>query len=344
MIQKISAVSLCLLLFSCGGKDEKMDFSKAGMQASGVDVFEISKSDVSRIIEIPGTIIPSEEVQLFSEITGRIQKINFKEGQMVQKGALLIQVDTDILRAQRNQLKVQLDLAQKDESRKKSLLAAKGISTEEYERSFSGLESIQAEIGLIDVQISKGQIRAPFSGRVGLRRVSEGAYISPTTMITTLVKEDEVKIEFAISERYASLVKPGQNVSFKAARSDKSYQAAVYAFESTISTDSRMLTVRAKMKNDADLFPGTFVSIEYNLGQEKDALMIPAGSIIPVLKGQKIMVVRNGVVVDVPVELGIRTSDKVQIMGEVNPGDQVLTSGLLAVRAGMPVTIKKTEK
>ena len=344
MIQKISAVSLCLLLFSCGGKDEKMDFSKAGMKASGVEVFEISKKDVSRIIEIPGTIIPSEEVQLFSEITGRIQKINFKEGQRVQKGALLVQVDTDILRAQRNQLKVQLELAQKDESRKKSLLGAKGISTEEYERSFSSLESIQAEIGLIDVQISKGQIRAPFSGRVGLRRVSEGAYISPTSMITTLVKDDEVKIEFSISERYASLVKPGQKVSFKTGKSDKEYQAAVYAFESTISTDSRMLAIRANMKNDANLFPGTFVSIEYNLGQEKDAMMIPAGSVIPVLKGQKIMVVRNGVVVDVPVELGIRTADKVQVMGEIQPGDQVLTSGLLAVRAGMPVTVKKTEK
>jgi membrane fusion protein (multidrug efflux system) len=344
MIQRISAVSLCLLLFSCGGKDEKIDFSKAGMQATGVEVFEISKGDISRIIEIPGTIIPSEEIQLFSEITGRIQKINFKEGQIVKKGALLIQVDTDIMTAQRKQLKVQLDLAQKDESRKKSLLTAKGISTEEYEKSFSALASIQAEIGLIDVQISKGQIRAPFSGRVGLRRVSEGAYITPSTMMTSLVKEDEVKIEFSISERYASLVKPGQSVNFKEGRGDEVYKASVYAYESTISTDSRMLTVRAKMKNDANLFPGTFVSIEYNLGQEKDAMMIPAGSIIPVLKGQKIMVVRNGVVVDVPVELGIRTSDKVQVTGEINAGDQVLTSGLLAVRAGMPVTIKKTKK
>ncbi len=344
MIQKLSAVGLCLLLFSCGGKEEKMDFSKAGMKASAVEVFEISKKDVSRIIEIPGTIIPSEEIELFSEITGRVQKIHFKEGQRVQKGALLVQVDTDILRAQRKQLKVQLDLAQKDEGRKKSLLTAKGISMEEYERSFSALESIEAEIGLIDVQISKGQIRAPFSGRVGLRRVSEGAYINPSTMITTLVKEDEVKIEFSISERYASLVKPGQTVTFKVGGTSQDYTASVYAFESTINTDSRMLSVRAKMKNDANLFPGTFVSIKYNLGQEKEAMMIPAGSVIPILKGQKIMVVRNGVVVDVPVELGIRTSDKVQIMGEVKPGDQVLTSGLLAVRAGMPVTVKETKK
>lgn len=344
MIQKLSVVALCLLLFSCGGKDEKMDFSKAGMKSSEVEVFEISKSDVSRVIEIPGSIIPSEEIQVFSEISGRIQKINFKEGQRVQKGALLVQVDTDILRAQRKQLKVQLELAQKDESRKKSLLAAKGISTEEYEKSFSGLESIQAEIGLIDVQISKGEIRAPFSGRVGLRRVSDGAYISPTTMITTLIKDDEVKIEFAISERYASLVKSGQKVDFKASGNGTVYHAEVYAFESTISSDSRMLTIRAKMKNDQNLFPGTFVTLSYNLGQEKEAMMIPAGSVIPVLKGQKIMVIRNGVVVDVPVELGIRTSDKVQIMGEINPGDQVLTSGLLAVRAGMPVTVKKVQK
>ncbi len=133
-------------------------------------------------------------------------------------------------------------------------------------------------------------------------------------------------------------------VDFKASGNEQVYHAEVYAFESTISSDSRMLTIRAKMKNDQNLFPGTFVTLPCNLGQEKEAMMIPAGSIIPVLKGQKIMVVRNGVVVDVPVELGLRTSDKVQVMGEINPGDQVLTSGLLAVRAGMPVTVKKAQK
>ena len=344
MIKQISLAGLCLLLFSCGGKDEKNDLAPAMMKPNAVEVFTIETSDVSRIIEIPGTIIPAEEVQLFSEISGRIQRINFKEGQRVQKGALLVQVDTDVLRAQKQQLKVQLDLAKKDEARKKALLAAKGISTEEYERSFSAMESIEAEMNLIDVQVSKGGIRAPFSGRIGLRRISEGAYISPTTMITTLVQDDPVKVEFAISERYAGSVKNGQNVTFKLEGSDKKYTGKVFAFEPFVDAGTRMLTIRAELRNDGKLIPGTFVAIEYDLGIENGAMMVPTESIIPVLKGQKVMVVRDGIAKDIPVEVGIRTSDRVQVVGDVKPGDQVLISGLLAVRDGMPVTIKETKK
>lgn len=344
MIKQISLVGLCLLLFSCGGKDKKTELGTVSMKPNAVEVFPIETSDVSRIIEIPGTIIPAEEVQIFSEISGRVQSINFKEGQRVQKGTLLVQVDTDVLRAQKQQLKVQLDLAKKDEARKKALLAAKGISMEEYEKSASAMESIQAEMALVDVQVSKGAIRAPFTGRIGLRRISEGAYISPATMITTLVQDDPVKVEFSISERYASSVKDGQTINFSLEQSDKEYKGKVFAFEPFVDAGTRMLTIRAELRNDGKLIPGTFVAIKYDLGIEKGAMMVPAESIIPVLKGQKVMVVRNGVAKDIPVQVGIRTSDRVQVIGDLHLGDQVLISGLLAVRDGMPVTIKNTKK
>lgn len=344
MIRKIQILSLGLLLFSCGGKEDKAGFVQATMKPSAVEVFTIAESDVSRIIDIPGTIIPSEEIQLFSEITGRIQKINFKEGQRVAKGTLLVQVDTDILRAQKQTLKVQQDLAKKDEARKKALLSAKGISTEEYEKSAAALESIQAELALLDVQIAKGEIRAPFSGRIGLRKVSEGAYINPATMITTLVQDNPAKVEFSISERYASAVKSGQEVRFTYDGNNKEYKAKVFAYESFIDAGTRMLTLRADLPNDGKLIPGTFVSVKYDLGLEKNAMMIPAEAVVPVLKGQKVMVIRDGKVADVPVELGIRTSDKIQVIGNLKIGDNVLISGLLAVREGMPVTIKNTKK
>jgi len=344
MIRTISAGILACMLFSCGGKEEKGSLAPVNAQPSAVEVFTIKQEDVPRLIEIPGSIIPAEEVQIFSEITGRVRKINFKEGQRVSKGALLIQVDTDVLRATRHQLMVQLDLATKDETRKKALLAAKGISTEEYERSASALASMKAEIELLDVQVSKGGIVAPFSGRIGLRRISEGAYISPTTLITSLVQDDVVKVEFSISEMYAAAVKPGQTITFKLENADKEYKGKVYAFEPFVDAGTRMMTIRAELKNDGKLIPGTFVAVEYDLGMEKGAMMIPAESVVPVLKGQKILVVRNGKVEEVPVRVGIRTSDKVQVMGDLKEGDQVLTSGLLAVRPGMPVTIKNAQK
>lgn len=345
MTKQMNLLGLCILfLASCGGKDDQKEMGPATMKPNAVEVFTVESSNVPRLIEIPGSIIASEEVQIFSEISGRIQKINFKEGQRVQKGALLVQVDTDVLRAQKHQLRVQLDLAKKDEARKKALLAAKGISTEEYEKSASAMESIEAEMNLVDVQISKGAIRAPFSGRVGLRRISEGAYISPTTLITNLVQDEQVKVEFSISERYAASVKNGQTIKFKLEKSDKEYTGKVFASEPFVDAGTRMLTIRAQLRNDGNLIPGTFVAVEYDLGIENGAMMVPSESVIPVLKGQKVIVVRDGIAKDVEVQVGIRTSDRVQVIGDLKPGDQILTSGLLAVRDGMPVTIKSAKK
>jgi membrane fusion protein, multidrug efflux system len=333
-----------LLLAACGGKEKNPLESGGPKKSSTVDVVVVQPSEVVREVTIPGTVIPGEEVQLYSEVNGRIRSINFREGQVVQKGALLIQVDTDVLRAQRQQQLVDLDLAKKDEARKKILLSGKGISLEEYERSQAALASLQAQIELTNVQISKASIRAPFTGRVGLRHVSEGALISPSTMITSIVQENPVKIEFAVAERYASAVRPGQTIEFGTEKSEKKYSAQVYAYEPVIDAGTRMMTIRASLKNDGKLIPGSFVTVKYDLGKEENAFMVPAESVVPVLKGQKILVVRGGKVVEVPVEIGVRTADKVQVIGPVNSGDQVLISGLLAVKEGMPVNVNVVQK
>jgi membrane fusion protein (multidrug efflux system) len=343
---KISVALLGLgwILFSCGSdKSDAKSGANGGMNTT-VEVVEIEPGDVARTISIPGTVLPNEEVQLFSEVSGRIQSINFQEGQTVGKGAILLVVDTDILKAQRAKLKVEYDLAEKDEARKKTLLDAKGISLEEYEKSASQLANIQSQIDLVNVQISKATIRAPFSGRIGLRHVSEGAFISPSTAITTIIQENPIKVEFSVSENYANHVKIGQSIEFKADNSSDTYFADVYAYEPLIDATTRMLTLRAKATNKGKLMPGTFVSVNYDLGKEQNAFMVPTQSIIPILKGQKIYVVRDGKVAEVPVEIGLRTAEKVQIIGDVKAGEKVLVTGLLAVRAGAPVNVKIVKK
>lgn len=343
MIKHISLLTIPFLLLACGGKETAIAPGGPG-KAITVEVVALEKTDVARNIAVPGSIIPGEEIQVFSEVSGRIRSIHFKEGQVVQKGALLLQVDTDVLRAQKQQQQVELELAQKDEVRKKALLNAKGISLEEYEKSASALAAIQAQIDLINVQISKASIRAPFTGRIGLRRVSEGAFITSSTLITTLVQENPVKIEFAVSERYAGSVKIGQIIHFKPENNRDTFEAKVYAYEPVIDAGTRMLTIRALLNNNGKLIPGSFVSVNYDLGTEAQAFMVPSESVIPVLKGQKVLVVRDGKVVEVPVEIGLRTPEKVQIIGALNAGDHVLISGLLAVRAGMPVDTKIVQK
>jgi len=340
MIKHISWGIGCLLLVSCNSsKEEKTDAKKGSKMA--VEVYTIETSDVPIRIDVPGTIIPSEEVDLYSEISGRVQKINFEEGRKVRKGELLIQMDVDILQAQKKKLDVDLSLAKKDEARKKTLFDANGLSQEEYEKASANLASTQAAIDLINVQISKAQIRAPFSGTVGLRHISEGAYITPSTLITSIIQDDVVKVEFSIAEIYASAVKMGQDIVFRTQKDSTDYHGKVFAFQPFINADTRMLTIRATLKNDGRFIAGSFVSVNYDLGTEDNAMMIPTESIIPVLKGQKIWVIRSGSVHEIPVELGIRTADKVQVMGDIKPGDTVLVSGLLAVKEGMPVTIKK---
>ena len=338
--KSILLIGLVGLTAACGSKEEEAKKSSGPPPTMTVEVVELKAAEIANVISVPGSVIPGEQVDIFSEVSGRIERINFKEGQTVTKGAVLIQVDTDILKAQRGELTVNLKLAQKDEARKKLLLNAKGISAEEYEKSESQLENIKAQIDLINVQISKATVRAPFSGRIGLRQVSVGAFISPTTLISTLVQENPVKIEFSVAERYASNVKTGQTINFRTQSGTEKYTAKVYAFQPKVDEGTRMLKVRAEMKNNGKLIPGIFVAIDYDLGFEQNAFLVPAESVIPILNGQKVYVVRNGIVVEVPVEIGVRTADDVQIIGELENGDKVLISGLLAVKAGVPVKTK----
>lgn len=325
-----------LLLFSAC-KSDSTESTKNGPGELIVDYVVANEIPMNHVIQIPGTVLPFESVEIFSEIPGRIVSINFREGQRVKKGEILVRIDTDILEAQRNQLNVELDLAQKDEKRKKSLLDSKAISMEEYEQVQSRLNSIQAQIDYISVQISKGTIRAPFSGRLGLRQISEGAYITPTDKIVSIAQDDKVKIEFSVAERYAHRVQPGTTISLRTSADSTSHSAEVYATEPIVNASTRMLTARAEMNGSTNVFPGSYVEITYNLGKDENSIMIPTTALVPVLKGQQIWLIKNGKAKSIMVEPGIRTKDEVQVWGDVKQGDTIVISGLLGIREGMDV-------
>ncbi len=339
----ILSLTLTFVLSSCS-ESTKNQPSRPQQMTLTVDVVVLEPASVARTLTIPGSILPNEQVDLYSEVSGRVQAIRFSEGQSVAKGTTLLQVDTDILKAQRSQINVELSLAEKDESRKKALLESKGISQQEYEVSQANLAAAQAKINLLNVQIDKASIKAPFSGKIGLRQVSEGAFITPSTLITSIVQGNKIKVEFAVPEKYTQNVEKGQVIHFQADGLSKSFSGKVYAFEPKIDKGTRMMTVRAELQNPGKLIAGAFVSIQYDMGKEENAFMVPTESIIPVLNGQKVYVSRKGLVVEVPVQMGIRTEDKVQVIGELQKGDQVLISGLLAVRPGMPIKTKITTK
>ena len=218
------------------------------------------------------------------------------------------------------------------------------ISQEQYDVALNELNTVKAGIKLIHAQIEKTEIRAPFAGQIGLKYVSDGSYITPSTKIATLQNTHPVKIDFSIPEKYAGEMRRGAKVSFRIQGLPSIYQGSVYAIEPKIDQVTRTVQIRAASPNsNGELMPGAFAEIELVLKTIPNALTIPAQAVIPELSGHKVLLYKGGIVQSQPIETGIRTSSTVQIVKGIQAGDTVLTSGILQVRPGSPVNITQFE-
>lgn len=334
----VAAIAIVILLALPKLKSSKGD---AGNALLGMDVdpgipvkaHVVKPEKLSDKVLASGTVIANEESDLRSEISGRITQILFKEHSRANKGALLVKISDADLQAQLARTEFRKKLAEDREHRQKVLLEKQAISQEDYDTALNELNVIRSEIQLIKAQIDKTEIRAPFDGIVGLRYVSEGSYISPTTRIATLQNINPVKIDFAVPEKYSRSVQIGQAIAFKIEGDAQDFQGKVYAIEPKIDLATRTLQVRAiAPNNDRKLFPGAFAEVELALQEIDDAIMIPTQALIPELQGQKVFLFKNGKAQSQMVDIGIRTSETVQIIHGVQPGDTVLTTGLLQVR------------
>jgi membrane fusion protein (multidrug efflux system) len=310
-----------------------------------IDAFVVQPQTISNIIKASGTIQPNEKMELRSEVAGRVVVMNFREGAKIQKGDLLVQIDDSELKAQLQKYNAQMRIAREDENRKQQLLEINGISQEEYDGSFARVEELEADMALTNSKIRKSKIEAPFSGTIGLRYVSEGAWVSQGEIISTLVQNDPVKIEFSVPERYATFISVGMNVDFTVSGSKKSYTAKVYATDPQIDANTRSLKVRALTSNPTgELIPGAFAELTINLQQINDALMIPTLCLIPLLNSQNIFIVNNGTARLVEVETGIRREKLVQVTSGLTAGDTIAVSGLLALKDLVPVSLKSVDQ
>ncbi len=323
--------------------------AQSGQRGSGgplqVEAVEMAPETIEDRIFSSGTIQANEVVELSSESSGIITGIYFEEGREVERGDLLLKINDSELQAQKQRANFRLNLAVQREERQQRLLERGGISQDDYDATLNEVNVLRAELNLIDAQIEKTEIRAPFSGRIGLKYVSEGSYISPNIRIASLQEIDPVKIDFSVPERYISRVDIGDRINFNVQGIDSTFVGDVYAIEPRIDTQTRTLQIRALSENeDQLLYPGAFANIVLILDEINDALMVPSISVVPELNSQKVFVVRNGVIEQERVQTGIRTSDKVQILDGVAVGDTVLTTGLLQVNPGTEVNIVKLNK
>jgi membrane fusion protein, multidrug efflux system len=334
----IYLIVLLALFLSCSKKKEEIKGGRDQQRAMTVETLIVSEKPLDHTYSYTGTLLANEEVDLRSEISGRVVKINFNEGRSVAKGQLLVKIFDDDLQANLKKNQLQLELAIIDETRKKELLRINGISKEEYDNSLLKLKSLEAETELIKAQIAKTEIRAPFSGIVGLRMVSEGSFVSPTTLIASMQQLDPIKIDFSVPEKYMQYMTVNKEIEFTIEGSDNLYKARIYAIEAKIDQSTRTIKIRASCRNTSGkLYPGSFANIKVNLMPGATGIVVPAKSLIPVLGGQQVFVIRDGKVNAVQVKTGVRTANEIEIIEGLQTNDSLIMSGLLQIKQGMPV-------
>jgi membrane fusion protein (multidrug efflux system) len=305
-----------------------------------VDVVVMQYSSVTDRIFSSGTVEANERIDLRAEVTGIVEAIYLTEGSRVQEGDLLLKINDSELQAQKSRAEYRYNLAAQQEERQRRLLEKGGVSQEDYDATLNQVNVFRSEMQLIDAQLEKTEIRAPFSGRIGLKYVSKGQFIGPDQPIASLQELDRVKIDFSVPERYAGRVQTGDLMRFDVQGIDSTFVGEVYAIEPRINTDTRTLSLRAISDNpEFLLYPGAFANIELVLEEIEETLMVPTISLIPGLNSQKVYVAVDGMVEERIVKTGIRTSEKVQILEGLNPGDQVLTTGLLQARPGLAIRV-----
>jgi len=352
MTLRTSSLSLLLissaLFISCGDSDRKEQAQQQQRGGGGqrppvrAEAMTVSTSTLLDNIEIPGSIVANETTEIHPEVSGLITNIYFKEGSYVSKGAVLFKLNDADLQAQLRKLEVQQRIARQNENRSSELLKIGGISRQDYDAAQLQTSNTSADIAIIRTQIAKTVIRAPFSGKVGFRLVSVGAYVSPATVMTTLSQTNNLKLDFTVPEKYIPQIKTGQYVNFTVEGNGKKYTGRIVASESNITANTRTLQVRAAVQGDAGgLTPGGFAKVTLNFEPDPNAIVIPTQAIIPQARGKKVYVYKGGVAKFIDVETGIRDSSTVQITKGLSVGDTVLLTGLLSLRPDGKVVLSK---
>lgn len=328
-------------IISNKAKNEKSNDKSGKDKAMNVGGMILHPETFNNTLSLSGSIQANEQVEIRSEVSGIVEGIYFKEGSTVTKGQLLFKVNDIELKAQLQQAKTKGGLASENERRAKLLLEKEAISQEEYDVAKADFKLAQAQIQLIEAQIAKTNVRAPFSGKIGLRSISAGTYVTPSILVAKLVNIEKLKISFSIPEKYANQMKPNTTLSFSVAGTSEKYNAKVYAIEPEVEATTRTLQIRAITDNKSGkLFPGTFANVELPLDIIKDAIVVPSEAIVPIQNGKKVFISVGGKAKEIRVETTTRTDASVLVLSGLNEGDTLITSGVMSLKNDAPVKVK----
>lgn len=326
-------IAFAVILYSChsGTTDEKnVSRQVSNLRVEGVVVEPVV---LDQTITISGTLKPFEETVLKPEVAGRVVYINLSEGGFVKQGTLLVKLFDDDLQAQLNKSQAQQKIVEQTQIRQGELMKVNGISQLDFDQTVLQINSIKADIEVLKVQIRKTEVHAPFDGTIGLRNISIGAQVTPSTALATIRDVRHLKLDFSVPEKYSREIKPGVKVQFTVQGDEEEFDATVIATEQGIESGTRNLNGRAIVENNVNsLIPGTFANVRLSLSQNKGALMVPTQAIIPQERSKQIIVARQGKATFVTVKTGIRNFSSIEVLSGINPGDTVVITGVLFLK------------
>ncbi|MEQ8735834.1 MAG: efflux RND transporter periplasmic adaptor subunit [Rhodospirillaceae bacterium] len=335
----VALIGTAYVYLGDGGGDDRVGRPTGPRPGVPVEMMTVTTQRFIELETAVGSLASDEAVILRSEIAGRVEEIGFIEGQPIAKGDLIITIDDDIYRAEFNQAEARLKLSQANYDRAVDL-ENRGAGTQRaLDEASSKLQEDRATLDLAKARLERTEIRAPFSGVIGIRRVSPGDYLTAGQEIVNLEAIDPIKVAFALPEVLLSVVQPGQSVRVSVdAFPDETFEGEVYAIDPRIAASGRSVTLRAVVPNpDGRLRPGLFARIAIIFGTRENAIMIPERALVPVQGRQTLFVVENGVVSLRDVETGSRRNGQVEVTSGLEPGEQIVTAGQLKLREGSPV-------
>ena len=339
-------LTACLLLQACNSSDNK-NSSPAGAPGGPapepvVEAYIAGTGSIEDQLELPGTLVAEDATEIHPESSGRLTYLNIREGAFIRKGTLLGKIYNDDLKAQLKKLQIQLETAEKTQNRYESLLSIQGVSRQEYDLKVLEVNNLKYESEMLQASLRKTEIRAPFDGILGLKMVSEGAFVTPTSSLTTIRKKGGTKVEFTVPERYLDKCKAGDEILFKPEGGNQNYRARLYASQTSVTESSRSLTWRAEVTDDgASLVPGTFVKVRTQFAKDSLTVTLPSRAIIPQARGKRVVLAKGGKTLFSNVETGRRDSANVEILTGVNPGDTVVLTGLMGMKPDTKIKISK---
>jgi membrane fusion protein (multidrug efflux system) len=314
----------------------------AATRPTAVIAAPVTYANFDSEVEALGTARANESVNVTAQISNVLSAIRFEEGAQVRKGDVLVELDSEEARADLAIAEAALKDSRSQFARSRELFATKALSEAQLDQLEATLLGNEARVAAAQARLGDTVIRAPFAGRVGLRRVSVGSLVSPGDTITTLDDLDTIKLDFSVPERFLAALEPGMTIRARsAAYPDSVFAGRVSSIDSRVDPVSRSVIVRARLDNRAGrLKPGMFMTVTL-VSSERRALLLPEQALVPENDVQYVFRVVDGKAVKTRIETGRRRPGEVEVVAGLDEGDVVVVEGTIKIRDGVPLEVRE---